>query len=265
MNQEILLVQIAGQVATLSFNRPDKRNSLSPELLVKIHFSLKELAENNTVRAVIFRGVGDKMFSSGFDIASIPTNMSEEIQQILKTHNPMEIALDSIVNFPYPTIAMLNGHCIGLALNLSLCCDLRIAASDIKVGMPPAKLGAVYPADGIRKFIEVLGVARAKEMFFTGNTYGADQLKELGLVNYIVDRGNLEMETSSLANTIAENAPLSLSGMKKIFNLLSNKQRLDGGDKDHAEEIVNQAYHSKDLCEGQMAFLQKRKPKFCGK
>ena len=264
VSNQILLNNISGSIGTLTINRPEKRNSLSTELLVSIHQVLSEWSANESVKVVVIRGSGEKMFSAGFDISEIPTNPSREVEALLREHNPMYLALKAVKEFPYPTIAMLNGHCIGLALNLAMCCDYRIAADDIKASMPPAKLGAVYPAEGIRQFVEVLGVPRAKEMFFTGATYEANELAELGAINRLTSRANLENATYELASAIASNAPLSLKGMKSIFSMLSEKSALNGEYAEIAESLVNEAYKSKDLSEAQLAFAQKRRPVFVG-
>lgn len=261
---QILISDVSENVGTLTINRPDKRNSLSPELLVKIYQTLTQWSANEAVRAVVLTGAGELMFSAGFDIGEIPTQPSKDVEALLKGHNPMDLALKAVKEFPYPTIAMLNGHCIGLALNLAMCCDYRIAADDIKVSMPPAKLGAVYPAEGIRQFVEVLGFPRAKEMFFTGATYDANVLIEMGVVNRLVNRAGLSNAAYALAAEMAANAPLSVKGIKAIFGMLSKKGGLDVEQAETAESLVNQAYRSKDLAEAKLAFAQKRKPVFVG-
>lgn len=264
MLNQILISDVSDNIGTLTINRPDKRNSLSPELLVKIYQTLTEWSANETVRAVVLTGAGELMFSAGFDIGEIPTQLSKDVEVLLKEHNPMDLALKAVKEFPYPTIAKLNGHCIGLALNIAMCCDYRVAAEDIKVSMPPAKLGAVYPAEGIRQFVEVIGFSRAKEMFFTGATYDANALIEMGVVNRLVNRAQLNDVVYALASEIAANAPLSLKGIKAIFGMLSQKGALNGEQAETAESLVNQAYRSKDLAEAKLAFAQKRKPIFVG-
>jgi enoyl-CoA hydratase/carnithine racemase len=165
---------------------------------------------------------------------------------------------------PYPVIAMLNGFAFGGACDLAVACDLRIAADDIQMGMVPARLGMVYFPDGIQRFIRTIGWPNTKEMFFTARRYKADQLKAMGLVNYLVSREDLESVTYGLAEEIAQNAPLSLKGMKRIMNLLATSEDLDAPALAEARQLIEQAMSSRDLKEGQAAFLEKRKPNFKG-
>lgn len=262
---EVLKREIRGNVGTLIFNRPERKNALSPEMLVKLHLTLKEWAEKGTLRAVVITGGEGKAFSSGYDILSIPTRVTEEEKELLKQSNPVELALNTVKQFPYPTIAMVNGYVFGAGLNLCMCCDIRIAADDIKAGMPPAKLGLVYHPEGLKQFVDVLGMARTREIFFTGRTYEGSQLLEMGLADHLVPRSELAAVTYRLAEEIAVNAPLSLKGTKRILNMLSSSLRLSEENLQEAEQLMTDAFNSQDLKEGQTAFLEKRRPKFMGR
>jgi enoyl-CoA hydratase/carnithine racemase len=262
---EILLKEVRSHVGTLTFNRPEKRNALSLDLLIKIHMTLQEWDEDGEVRVVVITGGSGKAFSSGYDIAAIPTEVTPEIAELMKHKNPLKLAMESVECFPYPTIAMLNGYAFGAGLNLAMCCDIRIAADDISVSMPPAKLGLVYHPDGIRQFIEVVGMARTREIFFTGRTFRGREIQEKGLVDYLVPAHELHSVTYTLAEEIAANAPLSLKGTKRIINMFCASHALKGRDLKEAEELLNEAYNSKDLVEGQTAFFEKRKPRFTGR
>lgn len=265
MEKEILLVQRKGNICTLVLNRPEKRNSLSPLLLSEVERALKGLSLDDTIRTVIIRGAGEKAFSSGYDISAIPTNFSREVQEKWKKENPLEMCLEQIVNYPYPVIAMLNGSAYGAGCELAICCDIRVAADDIQMGMPPAKLGVVYDPHGIQRFIQVVGLRRTKEIFFTGRYYHGPRLLEMGLVDYLVPRKDLESFTYNLAEEIAGNAPLSLKGTKRILNMLMKTHVLTEEEQREAEDIISRAFNSQDLKEAQAAFLEKRSPKFTGK
>ena len=255
MNQKLLLVQKKNNVCTLALNRPEKQNSLSIELIELLESALKELAQDDAVRTVILRGTGDKAFCSGFDIGSLPISSKGDLNERLKTLDPVDSLLQSLVSFPIPIIAMLNGFAFGLGCELAICCDLRIGAEDIRMGMPPAKLGLVYPWTGLQRFIQSIGLQSAKEM----------RIKELGLVDYFVPRGKLEEFTYNLAEEIAGNAPLALKGTKKIMNLLLRSNQLDAIQIKEAQSLFKEALFSDDMQEGQAAFLEKRKPLFKGK
>jgi enoyl-CoA hydratase len=263
--EKTLLVEIDGYVATLTINRPEKRNALAPVLLIELHRTLEGFAQSDDVRCVILRGEGDTAFSSGYDIAAIPTKVSPEVQETLKKHNPLELALNSVRNFRYPVIAMINGYAFGAGFNLCACCDIRIAADDVKMGMPPAKLGLIYHPGGLLQFIEAFGIARSKEIFLTAKTFNAKELLDKGIVDYLVKRPELVSFTRDYAEKITENAPLSLKGMKKIINMFGDAMMLDDKTVKAAEDIIKVGFQSDDLREGQMAFIEKRKPKFTGK
>ncbi len=264
MNNEILLVEEDDNYATIIFNRPERKNSLSSDLLIKLHLQLESWAKDDKFKAVIFRGIGEEAFSSGYDILSIPTELTPEMEQWLEGKSPVELALESVRNYPYPTIAMLNGYAFGAGLNLAVCCDIRIGANDIKVGMPPAKLGIVYHPEGIRQFVNAIGMARTKEIFYTGKTYKNEMVEKMGLVDHLVDREILEKTVFDYAKEISKNAPLSLKGTKKIIGMLEKGIEFSGENRRATEALIAEAFNSDDLKEGQMAFIEKRRPTFKG-
>jgi enoyl-CoA hydratase/carnithine racemase len=260
-----LLTEKRGRIGVLSFNRPERRNALSPRLLIGLHETLEGWAREDEIRTVVITGSGEKAFSSGYDILAIPTDATPETASRLRDGNPLQLGLESVKNFPYPTIAMLNGHCFGGAVHLALCCDLRVGADDIAVGVPPARLGVVYPHEGIAQVAQVLGMARAREVFFTGRSYRGEALREIGLVDRLVPRSDLETTTYGLAEEIASNAPLSLKGMKRILNLIEASAPLSGEARREAEALFAAALQSDDAKEGQKAFIEKRRPSFVGR
>lgn len=265
MNKDMLLIEKKGYVATLILNRPEKRNALYPELLREIRKTFQAFSRTDDIRTVVIRGEGDTAFSSGYDIGAIPTQENpEEIWKDLK-NNPIELAFEGIESYPYPTIAMLNGYAFGAGCELAIACDIRIAADNIRMGIPPAKLGVVYPPSGFLRFVRILGFSTTKELFFTGRSYDGPMLKELGLVDYLVPRADLEFFTYNLAEEMAGNAPFSLKSTKRVLNLLMRKTQFGAKDYKVAESFMEQAFRSEDLREGQLAFLEKRKPIFTGK
>ena len=265
MNKKLLLVQKKNNVCTLILNRPEKQNSLTIEMVRLLDSILKELAQDDKVRTVVLRGAGDKAFCAGFDIGSLPTSSKGDLNARLKTLDPVDSLLESLMRFPIPIIAMLNGFVFGLGCEIAICCDLRVGAEDIRMGMPPAKLGLVYRWAGLQRFIQSIGLQSAKEIFFTGRAYQGSRIKELGLVDYFVPRANLEAFTYDLAGEIAANAPLALKGTKKIMNWLLQSNQLDEIRINEAELLFKESLFSQDMQEGQAAFLEKRKPRFKGK
>jgi len=265
VKNQILLTDIRDNICTLTLNRPQKKNSLSPELVEKLLQAFGELSGDDSVRAVIIRGAGDQAFCSGYDIGALPTRHEPDVDEKLKTLNPVEALFKAVVHYPFPVIAMLNGLAFGAGCELAVCCDIRIAADTIRMGMPPARLGLVYPWSGLQRFIQVIGLRSTREIFFTARTYEGQRLKELGLVDYRVAADELEAFTYRMAGDIAANAPLALKGTKQVLNLLLESVALDPQNLSRAEAITRQAFLSEDLREGRRAFLEKRKPEFKGR
>jgi enoyl-CoA hydratase/carnithine racemase len=262
-DDKLLLVEKKDYIGFITLNYPEKRNALSPEMLMNICRTLEAFSKKDDVRCLVIKGSGNKAFSSGYDISAIPVHPLPDNQQ--KTPDILLTALDSIKNFVYPTIAMLNGHAFGAGFNLCACCDIRIAADDIKLGMTPAKIGVAYHPEGVQQFIEAFGISRTKEIFFTANTFQGKELLQKGLVDYMIPKPNLEEFTNTYAQKITMNAPLSLKGIKKIISMFEDDLALSPQNVNKAERLMQICFKSDDLKEGQAAFLEKRVPKFTGK
>jgi enoyl-CoA hydratase len=265
MEDRPLLVKRKDNVVTLVLNRPEKKNSLSPELVQLLLQTIQELAADASIRAVVIRGAGDKAFCSGYDIRSLPTGSGDNAHEKLKQLDPVESLFQSVINYPYPIIAMVNGVAFGAGCELALCCDIRIGTEETRIGMPPAKLGLVYPWRGLQRFLQTIGLRSTREIFFTGRTYQGLRLKELGLLDYLVSGDELKTYTYQMAEEIAANAPLALKGTKRVINLLLQSTPLQESGLREADAISASTFLSEDLKEGQLAFLEKRKPDFQGR
>ena len=265
METRPLLVARKNNIVTLILNRPEKKNSLSPELVNLLLQKLKELTADDSVRTVVIRGSGEEAFCAGYDIRALPTRLCDDVHAKLKTLNPVESLFQAVINYPYPVIAMINGAAFGAGCELAVCCDIRIGSQNVRMGMPPAKLGLVYPWPGLKRFIQTVGLGSTREMFFTGRTYHGERLKELGLMDYLVPGDELDAFTYQMAAEIAANAPLALKGTKRVLNLLLQSPGLENAGRVEAESITETAFLSEDLKEGQLAFLEKRRPQFSGK
>lgn len=256
-----LIVEEKGAICTLTLNRPEKRNLITPRMLELLKSELQRLEQEDNVRCVVIKGAGDKAFSSGYDIGAIGKN------DMIAHHegdHPLGRALKTIENFPYPVVSMMNGHAFGAGLEVAVTCDIRITVNDCLFGMPPTKLGVVYSHSGMKKFLDLIGPGYTKELFLIGKPISSERACEIGLVNFIVDREQLEASTYAIASEIAENAPLSLRALKKITNTLSIKE-VSPEDEKLIREMTLEVQNSEDYKEGQRAFAEKRKPEFKGK
>lgn len=250
-----------GTVCTITFERPEKRNLLTPDMLLELEATLERLKQENEVRCVILTGSGDRAFSSGYDISAIKED------DMIRNHegdNPLPRAVRAIESFPYPVIAMMNGHAFGAGLEIAVTSDLRVLTEGSSLGMPPAKLGVVYSYRGIKKFLNLIGPGNTKELFLLGRSVDAERAFQMGLVNYLVQGSKLEEFTYALAAEISENAPLSLKALKEMTRVWDRNQSVTPEDKELLREITLKVQSSSDYKEGQRSFAEKRKPKFRG-
>jgi enoyl-CoA hydratase/carnithine racemase len=254
---KILVDRPAENVARLTISNPAKRNALDLPMLDAIAAAVPRL----DARCLILTGAHG-MFSAGYDIGDIPDEVFADQAERLVAH-PFTAAIDALDAFPYPTLAALGGHTIGGGLELALSCDLRIASDEIKLGMPPAKLGLVYSHTGLRKFIDAIGVPRTRELFLLGRNIPAGRALQWGLVNEVVPPAELERAALGLAEELAGNAPLSLSGNKRVIReLLAAEGTLDPAIEEELIELRRACFRSEDFREGVRAFGEKRPPRW---
>ncbi|HUE27489.1 MAG TPA: enoyl-CoA hydratase-related protein [Solirubrobacteraceae bacterium] len=256
----LLVDEPAPGVARLTISNPDRRGALDHAILDAFAETMPRL----DARCVIVTGTDDT-FSAGYDLGGLPDELlPEEADKLVA--NPFGAAIDAVEAYPYPTVAALNGHTIGGGLELALACDLRIAAGTIALGMPPAKLGLVYSHTGIRKFIDAVGAARTRELFFVGRRIDARTARAWGLVNVVAEHGRLAEETLELAIEIADNAPLAQRGNKRVIRaVLAAQAALDPDTERELLELRRGSLSSEDFREAVHAFAEKRKPRWSGR
>jgi enoyl-CoA hydratase/carnithine racemase len=261
MAGELLLDRPADGVLRLTISNPAKRNALDHAILDAIAVALGELGD---ARAVLVTGA-DGMFSSGYDIGGIPDDVFAEEAERLVAH-PFAAALEALEGCELPTIAALPGHTIGGGLELALACDLRVAADGILLGMPPAKLGLVYSHTGLRRFLQVIGAPRTRELFLTARNIDARTALQWGLVNDVVGAADLADAALDLAEDLAANAPLSVRGNKRIIReLLASDGQLEDEVERELVELREASFQSEDVREGVRAFGQKRPARWKGR
>ena len=262
MSEEVLLVEKKESICTLTINRPERRNALTIEVLLRIGDALTALRDDRDVRVVVLRGAGENAFSAGMDMRS---GSMVSVEETAEKGNPIDYAIESIISYPYPVIAMIYGAAVGAGCDLAVTCDLRVAANTAKMGINPVKIGGVYYPSGIQRFINVVGLSRAKELFYTGRFVDAKRAENIGLVDFMVPAEELPSTTYSLAQEIADNAPLAVSATKTIFNKLLKYQRMSPEDETAVMALIDTVQRSEDQGEGLIAFIGKRKPNFTGK
>lgn len=251
-----------GPVRVLTIENEGKRNALDFQALDELVDACAG-AGRDRVRCLLIRGVGEEAFSSGFDLAELDLRSSRGE----RPDEAVERAADALEAVPCPTVAYLNGSAFGGGFELAATCDLRVAREGVSLGLPPAKLGVVYPEGGLRRFLALVGSARTRELFFTGRPIRADVAHAWGLVNRIVQAEGAEAAALALAEEIALNAPLAVKGMKRILRLLeaSHVRGLSAEQVAEIGDLRRQAFESEDIREGRLAFQERRRPRFAGR
>jgi enoyl-CoA hydratase/carnithine racemase len=252
-----ILCTIDDHIATITLNRPEKRNALNSAALQALSATVAELEERPEVRVVVIRGAG-KAFSSGRDL--------REMGQQQAAGGPPEVDIVEVFHhieaLRHPTIAMVQGDALAGGSELALHCDLRLAAETARFGMPLARLGLVVPFELTCKLVEVIGPAHTRQLLFSAQPVDGPRALAMGLVHQVVPASELEQVTYGLARTIAANAPLALAGIKAtIQRALTLRQQIAHDDVD---ALAQRARQSTDAREGVRAFLEKRPPVFRG-
>jgi enoyl-CoA hydratase/carnithine racemase len=250
-----------GQVGYVIFNNPERHNAVSLEMWARTAEILDDFAKDPDVRVVVVTGAGGKAFVSGADVSKFESERASlDATQVYNA--TVERANTGIYDFAKPTIAMIQGYCIGGGVGLAACCDLRIASANSRFAVPAAKLGLGYSFNGLKRLIDIVGPAFAKEIFFTARQFDAEEARIMGFVNRIVPEGDLEAYVKNYAETIAGNAPLTVKAAKFIANeVMRDESKRNPA---HCAELVEQCFASKDYTEGRRAFMEKRKPAFTG-
>jgi enoyl-CoA hydratase/carnithine racemase len=260
---KLVLDRPAEAVARLRITNPERRNALDHEILDALAELMPRLDRGIETRCVLITGA-PPVFSAGYDLASISEQTFERDAQALVAH-PFHAALEAVGRHPWPTVAGINGHCLGGGLELAITCDLRVCADGAKLGMPPVKLGLIYGHSGLQKFLDTVGLARTKELFLTGRNFEAARAEQIGLVNEIVSAESFEQDSVALAAEIAANAPLSVRGNKQAIDLLNENPTLTEQQEAGLVALRESCFSSEDFREGITAFAEKRRPHWQGK
>ncbi len=258
---EKILSHVENGVGTITFNNPERHNAVSLDMWETTAGILESFRTDDAVRVVVLTGAGGKAFVSGADISKFETERGTQ-EATARYNAAVERLYGTIHRFPKPTIAMIRGYCIGGGLGLAIACDLRICTEASRFALPAAKLGLGYGYNGLKRFVDTIGPAFTKEIFFTAKQYSAAEALRMGLVNRVVADGELEATVRDYAETIAGNAPLTVAATKAIVTQALE----DESPRDLAtcDAMVQRCFTSRDYQEGRKAFMEKRKPAFTG-
>jgi enoyl-CoA hydratase/carnithine racemase len=237
-----------------------RANALDEAILDDL-VSLLEGPRAAAARVVLLGGAGERHFSAGLDLGD---RDPDELAEFLREgERRLGRAARAIVDAPVPVIAVLNGAAFGGALELAIACDWRIAGRGARLGMPAARLGVVYAADGLRRFVAAMGPARTRRLFLTGTPVDADEALRIGLVDEVAPDDGLWDAALAAAAEVARAAPLAVAGTRAVVRALE-----DGSPPDVVREAADawraRAFGSEDLREGLRAFRERRPPGFRG-
>ncbi len=261
---ELVRTEHRKTIFEIILNRPEKRNAINMELFRGLDTAVTTAAKTPDLRAVFIRGEG-KAFSAGIDVSAL-LGLAQEYGPHWQTRmrritDDFQGVLTRLERLELPTIALLHGYCLGLALELALACDIRIAAEGTMLGLPETKLGIIPDVGGTTRLTRLVGPARAKELIFTGRQFDAAYAERWGIVNYTVPSAELLSKGEELAAEISQTAPLAVGMAKRVIDGLADVDRglqLEGW-------AQSQLFSSEDFTEGAQSFMMKRPPNFKGK
>lgn len=250
-----------GAIGWVIFDTPRRRNCLSLSMWQAIGPAFERLEADPEIRVIVLRGAGTEAFVAGADISEFET-LRADAQSARAYAEVGNAAQERVYACKKPTIAMIHGFCIGGGMGLAVDCDLRIAGESARFAVPAARLGLGYPAEHVARLVDVVGMAQAKEIFFTARQYTSEEALRIGLVNRVVADADLEVSVRDTCNQIAANAPLTILAAKTI---LHEQARRDGlPDAALCDGVYDACYDSADYAEGRRAFMEKRRPVFRG-
>ncbi len=260
MSYKTILYSESQGVATLTLNRPDKRNSISYELIDDVTAALKQAAESSAL-VLVLTGAGSA-FSAGMDLENLKNLLGRTPEQNLKDSQTMAGLFRSLYDFPKPTIAAVNGPAIAGGTGLATLCDFTLAVPEAKFGYTEVRIGFV-PGIVSSYLVAIVGEKRARDLLLTGRIFGAEEAYRLGLVTEIVPADQLMARTHALADELMQNSPNSLRATKALLSSYTRDQldrQLEAAIRENA--AVRQ---TPDFKEGITSFLEKRKPKWISK
>ena len=251
-----------GSIGWLIFDNPRKLNAVSGAMVQEAISIVEDFDADPAIRIIVMRGKGEKAFVSGGDISKFEeTRFTPEGQKT--SRQGLDRLRDLLMGSEKPVIAMIHGYCLGGGMGIALGADLRFGADTSKLGIPAALRGVAYPIDGLKTLTDLTGPSVAKDIMFSGRRLDADEGLRVGLLNRVVPAAELEQVTRDYAQTLADNAPLSIRASKFFINQLGVEKA--ARDTDRIAEMVATARDSDDFKEATRSFMEKRKPVFKGR
>lgn len=246
-----------GDVARLTFARPEKHNAISFGMWSAIPDIVHEVENDRSVKVLVLSGAGDN-FSAGADISEF-RDLRSNADGAALYDKAVHTAVEALAGMVKPSVAMIRGNCIGGGCQISVACDFRFAAAGSRFGITPAKLGIVYDFVSTRQLVSLIGPAHARYFLLSGELIDSTRAREIGLVNDTFPLEDLERSTMDFVGTLASRSQSSVRGMNRIIAKIVGGQ---GEADDEVDQIRVDAIHGEDYAEGVAAFLERRTPNF---
>lgn len=259
-NYETLIIEKENGIGTLTINRPKSLNALNTQVLEDLHEAFIEIDQDEEIDVLIITGAGDRAFIAGADITEMKDKDALEGRSFSNFGNKVFSMLD---NLSQPTIAAVNGFALGGGAELAMACDIRIGSEYSKFGQPEVGLGIIPGFGGTQRLSRLVGLAKAKELIYTGKTIKADEAKDIGLINDIVAADELMDSAIELAELILKQAPLAVKASKRAINRGYEMDLAHGLEME--AEMFGVQFSTEDQKNGMTAFVNKEKPNFEGK
>ena len=259
MTEKNIELKIDGAVGWVLLNRPEKLNALNAELLSDFENALGKCEQSSAIRVVVIRGNG-KAFAAGADIDDMAVG---DVRFAIEQSDHTMRVQEKLEGFPKPTIACISGYALGGGLELALCCDFRIASCETKLGLPEIKLGIIPGGGGTQRLTRLVGLGNATNLVLLGEMITAEEAKQIGLINEVVEPEELDVTVSKLAKRLIEKPPIAIRAAKTALRIGYNTSLAEGLMCE--QSLFSMLFGTKDQKEGMSAFLNKRKANFVGK
>ncbi|MBR72650.1 MAG: enoyl-CoA hydratase [Rhodospirillaceae bacterium] len=257
-----LLASIDGQIGKIIFNKPEKHNAVCIKMWKSLKNILEEFNNTKSLRVIMLAGAGEKAFISGADISEFEKTRTEK-KDVFEYDKIAEGATQILYESTKPTIAVIQGYCIGGGLGIAAACDIRIASENATFAIPAAKLGLGYRSKNLQRVVQLVGPSFATEIIVTARQFNVQEAYEMGLVNRVVKHSQLNSFSGEYADSISNNAPMTIFAAKTAIRYM--QQQNHKFDDNYLNSLVDQCFSSEDYAEGRNAFREKRKPTFSGK